>query len=374
MRRIPFGLVVAVFVVSLGLVAACEGDAGGGGDTAGGGGGGDTAGGGGDTPGGGGDTAGGGGEVGQSYTASLTAAEGGTLQTPSGAAQLEVPAGALAADTELSVTVAAKTADTASDIYDFGPDGLQFEAPVTLTILWDGDPGEGNKAVIAWKDGETWTEIAGSSLTDGKVTAPVEHFSQFAVVVTAAGVEQQGACGELADSFEACGGALEGTWTIETICLWFDPEEGPFGGDEGPFGDCPEAVYALSFDWVGTYTVDATTIHTSVSRIETHTTVEVPNACFPAGMTCAQMAEDMDELDCAAAGDVCRCTGDEVQEEQQESDQTYTIEGNVLVVQNSEGGESTRLEYCVEGDKATFRSTETERSGGDIDWIVLQRQ
>jgi len=351
MNRLPKVIVLSLFLVSLGFAAACEEDSGGGGD-------------------GGGNEA----EVGQTFTASLTAAEGGTLQTASGAAKLEVPAGALAADTTLTVAVVAKTADTASEIYDFGPDGQQFSTPVTLTIAYDRNPGEGNKAVLAWKDGDKWTELAGSVANAGKVTAPVTHFSHFAIIITAAGVEQQGACGDLAAGFDPCGGSLEGTWTIETLCLWFDPEENPFGGDEGPFADCPTLVWSMSVDWDGTYTVDATNIHTAITRSVMNSLLEVPNDCFPAGLDCATMAASMDEMTCTPTGNACRCTAEKVQEGGSESDMAYTIEGDVLVIANPNGGEPQRLEYCVEGDTATFHSTDDALEKGDMEWVILKKQ
>jgi hypothetical protein len=351
MRHIPIRLLVVVFLMSLGLAGACDSDSGGGG-------------------GGGGGSA----EVGQTYTATLTAAEGGTLATPSGAATLAVPAGALAVDTELTVTVAAKTADTAGEVYDFGPDGLQFAAPVTLSIAYAGAPGEGKKAVIGWLDGSTWTEVAGSTVAGGKVSAPVTHFSQFSVIITATGVEQPSACGDIAAAFTACGGDLVGTWTIDTMCMYFDPNDNPFSGNDGPFGECPDMVYSLGMDWIGTYTLDGTNLTASLTGTVMSTRVDIPLSCFPEGWTCASFGAGDDELDCAEEGATCRCNAEESRNEPAEFTQTYTVAGSLMTI-TDEDGDQTRVDYCVQGDTATMHVLADEpRRSGSMEWFVLKKQ
>lgn len=67
----------------------------------------------------------------------ITAAEGGALQSPDGVFVLFIPPGALAADTDVSVTALARAewpAETAeatplADVYDLQPDGLTFTTP-----------------------------------------------------------------------------------------------------------------------------------------------------------------------------------------------------------------------------------------------------
>lgn len=102
-----------------------------------------------------------------------------------GAGTLLVPQGALSADTPITME------DTVDDIwkYRFGPSGLQFASPSTLEIAADPDqlgtdPGS---LKVAGSDelGLEWEIIEGSGYdeTRGIVTAPIHHFSQYALCV-----------------------------------------------------------------------------------------------------------------------------------------------------------------------------------------------
>ena len=365
-------IVCALFLLAI-AAAACEGAGGSSTDTGGGGGGTTDTTGGGTT-----DTTGGGStdpDMGKTFTQTITAAEGGQLSTDSGVATLDVPAGALAADTELTVTVGEGNADTASAIYEFGPDGQVFEQPVTLTIMYEGDPGEGNQAVIAVKDGDTWTAIAGSSRDGVRVSAPVEHFSAFAIIITAAGAVQKGECSELADTFNACGGDVVGTWTIDTLCIYWDPNDNPLAGPGSPFEQCPELVFGVTVDWVGTYVVDATTVTTNLDQVISHQHWEIPLSCFGEGVTCAMLDENMDEATCVDDGTSCTCDGEQIQGDGMQMVQTYVLEGNTFVSTTEEGTVS-RLDYCVQGGDAIFRALEPEGGWqtGSPEWIVLKKQ
>ncbi|MEM7415659.1 MAG: hypothetical protein AAF389_09210 [Gemmatimonadota bacterium] len=88
-------------------------------------------------------------------TASLlvTAAGGGTVTSVDGLFTLEIPAGALAEDTEISMTplLASQMPEAWEEfdparttVYEMQPDGLQFSTPAvaSLTMPYDGNPGE----------------------------------------------------------------------------------------------------------------------------------------------------------------------------------------------------------------------------------------
>ncbi|MBI5527475.1 MAG: hypothetical protein HY897_14165 [Deltaproteobacteria bacterium] len=113
-------------------------DIGGGGDTGGVNDAGGVADGGADDAGGGGDT----GIDGGAATLVVTAAAGGTLVSADGMLTLEIPAGALAADTVVSVVgvpndvlpLEIAERDPVGIVYDIQPDGLAFLVPATLTI------------------------------------------------------------------------------------------------------------------------------------------------------------------------------------------------------------------------------------------------
>src|SRR5436190_16014555 len=67
----------------------------------------------------------------------ITAKSGGTIE--SSGATLDIPAGALSEDTEITLGTIAKSdlpdaKNVASKGYDFGPDGTKFKKPVALTI------------------------------------------------------------------------------------------------------------------------------------------------------------------------------------------------------------------------------------------------
>jgi hypothetical protein len=122
-------------------------------------------------------------DEGMTFTQMVTQAEGGTLRTASEGATLTVPPSALAADRILTVSVAAATADTASAIYDFGPDGTLFRSPAVLRIQGPSTVPEGFRPVIAFQSGGQWNPILGSRVDGQFVTAEVRHFTPYAVVL-----------------------------------------------------------------------------------------------------------------------------------------------------------------------------------------------
>ena len=98
----------------------------------------------------------------------ITAKSGGKIES-SGAA-LDIPAGALSKDTEITLGTIAKSdlpdaKNVASKGYDFGPDGTKFKKPVALTIDFDGKVPDGKAAVLAWLDSGKWTKLDDSPST-----------------------------------------------------------------------------------------------------------------------------------------------------------------------------------------------------------------
>ena len=115
----------------------------------------------------------------------ITAATGGTLTA--GSASLLVPAGALATDKLLTVTVGPPAADEpgrdslAGDVYDFGPSGTTFTVPVALSLPLPGGVPAGKRAVVAWLDAAASQWVPVPSSADGpKITGRVSHFTRFA--------------------------------------------------------------------------------------------------------------------------------------------------------------------------------------------------
>lgn len=122
-------------------------------------------------------------DQGMTFTQKVTRSAGGTLRTASQGATLTVPPSALAADRDLTVSVTAATADTASAIYNFGPDGTFFRSPAVLRIQGPSTVPAGFRPVLAFQSGGRWNPILGSRVDGQFVTAEVRHFTPYAVVL-----------------------------------------------------------------------------------------------------------------------------------------------------------------------------------------------
>ncbi|HEY0708708.1 MAG TPA: DUF1566 domain-containing protein [Polyangia bacterium] len=116
----------------------------------------------------------------------ITAAAGGKVSL--GSLRADFPAGALAADTTITVrSVDVSTLPEASSIisavYDLGPDGTTFAKPVELNFEFDNSKlVAGEVAHIAFVKGSTWERLADSQAKNGKITATTTHFTMFGVV------------------------------------------------------------------------------------------------------------------------------------------------------------------------------------------------
>ena len=128
-------------------------------------------------------------EVGKTATAAVTTA-GGTLQSSGGTATVSVPAGALAGNTNLTVTVKAKSTAPMpqvllSNVYDLGPTGTQFQQPVTLAFKASDAAPTGQKPVLAFVNAQQAWQVVPNSTFDpntGTVSGQVDHFTDFAVI------------------------------------------------------------------------------------------------------------------------------------------------------------------------------------------------
>ena len=94
--------------------------------------------------------------------------------------RVDIPAGALPADTTVTITLPSDNVLGKRLIADFEPHGVQFSTPVTLTfpltgVLLSGDPIE----VARWENGG-WTSLGGSvNLLGTKLTGQTPHFSTY---------------------------------------------------------------------------------------------------------------------------------------------------------------------------------------------------
>jgi len=119
-------------------------------------------------------------------------ASGATLSAQSGNVSLTVPPGAVPATTTITVqAVADEPADpnlVPGTLFEFGPDGLQFEEPVTLRLAYDPTaiPEQVDEAQlrIFKRSGTGWlpTDNGSVDVATATVSGEIDSFSQYAVV------------------------------------------------------------------------------------------------------------------------------------------------------------------------------------------------
>lgn len=122
----------------------------------------------------------------------LVGAEGGTVAL--GDLELAIPAGALTQETEITVTVVEDAApssfSTYSPLFQFEPAGLQFDAPLTVRLPFDGDD---EHATIFWTAATNGAFVAmPTRVEDGTAITEVSHFSGAFV---GSGCEGEDCCG-----------------------------------------------------------------------------------------------------------------------------------------------------------------------------------
>jgi hypothetical protein len=115
-----------------------------------------------------------------SYGISFIGPEGGSIEVDG--AQFTVPAGALSEP--VAITMYGKLSGQYR--YKFGPNGLHFAIPATLTIRIDpkaiGAVTDRLAVAVASDDGDDWRVIGGSyDPSVGAVSVPIHHFTQYAL-------------------------------------------------------------------------------------------------------------------------------------------------------------------------------------------------
>ncbi len=293
-----------------------------------------------------------------SVTVAISAAEGGEVKL--GKAALNIPAGALAEDLEVTLD-AKKPASSLPDqgslkglSYDFGPDGTTFEKPVELTLPLVGTPGDGEQAVISWYDeaAKAWQDLP-ATVSGGVITAEVEHFTLF--IVRFKGV----AVGAFDCGFTACSGeGIEGTWAMAGACIDTGKDENPFAKIEG----CQDAIFDVGVDASGEVTFEAGTF-TYDWTFTGMLNLEISSACLTAvgqGATCEEWKLD-DQVNCATTkSGSCSCTGPAGDPSVSAGTGTYTVDGSTISFMEEGDTEPDVQEICVKGDEAKVHSVKTE--------------
>jgi len=117
-------------------------------------------------------------------TVELTPDAGGTFSDQESGVSLVVPAGAVAENVTVSLTITAKTADTVSSVFRFSPEDTVFELPATLTIeVTDVSVPVGMQLAIAQQVDGAWSALEGSEQGSGGVITPLTNLGSFAAVL-----------------------------------------------------------------------------------------------------------------------------------------------------------------------------------------------
>ncbi len=318
------------------------------------------------------------GDLDESVSEVIRAAEGGTLALPSGKATLTVPAGALSEDTELSLSVVStdelpNADDLGSLGFDFGPDGTTFLENVTIELALEGTVPEDHKAVLAVLDGESWTEIEGSSLKDGTVSGETDHFSTYAIVFVGDSMNMVTSdCEDL--DFQACGGDLSGSWSIKDICMEATIGENPFAG----ITECEDSLWAYTLDWTGTvlFNNDGTYSITNYGFTQT-VDIAISGAClvakwpdFTAEENCTMIEESDNTGTCSYSNDMCTCQSEPTQKTIDDITGTWSVDGNNVTTEEDGGDEGPQTSgYCVEGNVAVSELNVNNATG----YMILER-
>jgi len=107
----------------------------------------------------------------------ILAAEGGFVEL--NGFRVDIPAGALPADTTVTIHLPTDSLLGGRLVAEFGPHGVEFDTPVTLTFPLTGVPWSGDIEVARWENGG-WTSLGGSvNLLGTRLTGETPHFSTY---------------------------------------------------------------------------------------------------------------------------------------------------------------------------------------------------
>lgn len=306
-------------------------------------------------------------EVGQTFSQEVVAAQGGAVSTDSGSASVAIPGDALVADTEITITVAQRTGEAQTDVYDMGPDGLFFLEPVTISIRYDVDPGAGRAAVLAVREGGSWVQVPASHTAGGLVIGEVTHFSEFTVIVVGESVVVQSACEDYATGYSACGGSLTGSWEYRDICF-----EDVFIDTESEVSAiCAEAVGAVELIAEGTIEIDDSTMTYGNETMTLRVTGLVPLACLE-DTACSDVPSEAltDDWSCSVVGGACQCRFEDIWE-LPTNPVPYTLTDSGTGLEFDHGDWVERMTFCVQGDDLVI-AYDMSQIGDDYEgWPVL---
>jgi hypothetical protein len=122
--------------------------------------------------------------AGSTITQHISAKAGGTVTDAASSATLTIPAGALSADIDVTLSTSPAANGTVSTVYSYGPAGTSLSSPATLSIQMPSGVTVPNSILvrIATTSGSQWVAVDGSGLSSGAVVGNVSTLAEYAIV------------------------------------------------------------------------------------------------------------------------------------------------------------------------------------------------
>ena len=316
-------------------------------------------------------------------SASAIAKAGETAELSVGEAKLKVPAGALESDTELTVKVVSSkdlpaTKDIAVDVYEFGPEGLNFKAPAELEFDVAKVSVPKDKRIdvaVLDKESNTWMAIPPTpDPKPGKLSAKIAHFSLYTVIFSPNHNGPGPMPGQCGADFVPCGGDLLGDWSFKSGCITAPPQSLGVQFPAQSFEACtmkPGAAVGINVTGTASFASDGAF---SVNQMVTlNPSIQIANTCL-AEITAAEgMPVTCADLAGTTMGDIC-VSPLPPETRPQMSTGTYTVNGSEL--QQMEDGQAAPADqvtsYCVAGNTLTIRIERPSEQRVDV--YVAERQ
>lgn len=290
-------------------------------------------------------------DEGTTFRTPIEAARGGTVSTAQGGGQLAIEAGVLGEDTEVTLRPGPAEAGSVTSVYDVGPEGVAFTPYAILSLSYDGDPGPGRTVALARLDGGTWSEVAGSVVSEGRLAGKVKGSGRYAGILKDIKADPVVDCPAAARDFAPCGGDILGTWRLLGSCA----EGAPFLLD--PPAYCPERTGTWSLEQTGTFTVSETSESIFLDRDVKTASFTAPASCFQEGATCGEVAT-MDDwaTSCTKDAGGCRCSGQHLNPARPNTPVPLIVDGTDLVLKDASGAEIARQAFCAHASTAVVRT------------------
>jgi len=315
----------------------------------------------------------------------VPASRGGVVKTASGSVSVDIPGGALLVDTEITIVSESKKdqpmeSSLGSNVFNFGPDGLQFSKPVTLTIKLGADVPEGKVATISVLEGKDWFIVAQGDprmagdprmiTTGDQITTEVSHFSKYAVVFRDKTIQEP--CKE--SYFTPCGGDVTGVWIVKDGCVEHMP------GEDFPDVCKDMTEFVFDVDWNDTW-IEFSEDNTFSAVLEPEILSsevyygdfcmdELSESKSSAEQFCRILDSD-DRASCSYENGICKCVTAFSDVERVEDSGSYRTENNKIFLDEDEN-DTVTVEYCIEENimRGKFVDTESDGSSKTVYYLM----